>query len=92
MSSFQFGYNLVPDWDSWLGLCSTSWAITAIGPLTRVTFVVSSLAPKHVIKSSNFGSRSGYQPIRKHRSDLVEPVFMRWDPQIGFMPSSVLTT
>jgi hypothetical protein len=46
MASFQFCYNLnkhVPDCDSWLGLHPTSWATTAIGPLTRVTFVISSV-------------------------------------------------
>jgi hypothetical protein len=95
MASFQFCYNInkhVPDWDSRLGLRSTSWAATAIGPLAWVTFVVSSLAPEHVIKLGNFDSRSGYQPIGKHWLDaLVEPDFMRWDPLIGFMPSSVST-
>jgi hypothetical protein len=53
MPIFQFWYNLnkhVPDWDSWLGLHPTSWSVAAIGPLTRVTFVVSSLAPEHVVK------------------------------------------
>jgi hypothetical protein len=95
MTTFQFYYNLnkhVPDCDSWLGLRSTSWAATAIGPLAWVTFVISSLAPEHVIKPDNFGSRSGYRPIGKHWSDaLVEPDFMRWDPVIGFILSSVLT-
>jgi hypothetical protein len=44
--------------------------------------------------SSNqqFSSRSGYQSIDKHWSGtLVEPDFMRWDPPIGFMLSSILT-
>jgi hypothetical protein len=69
MASFQFCYNLnkhVPDQNSLLGLCPTSWAVAAIGSLTRVTFVVSSLAPKHIVKPGNFGSRSGYRPIGKH--------------------------
>jgi hypothetical protein len=59
MASFQLFYNLnnhVPDQDSWLGLRPTSWAATAIGPLSRVTFAVSSLAPEHVIKPGNFDS------------------------------------
>jgi hypothetical protein len=69
MTRFQFHYNInkhVPDWDSWLGLCPASWATAAIGPLTRVTFMVSSLALEYVIKPDNFVSRSGYQPISKH--------------------------
>jgi hypothetical protein len=69
MASFQSRYNLtehVPEWDSWLGLHSTSWATTAIGLMARVTYVVSSLAPEHVIKPGNFGSQSGYRPISKH--------------------------
>jgi hypothetical protein len=77
MANFQFCYNLnkhVPDRDSWLGLRLSSWVIAAIGPLARITFVVSSLAPKHVIKPCNFGSRSNYRPTGKHSSDaLVEP-------------------
>jgi hypothetical protein len=63
MVSFQFCYNLnkhVTDRDSWLGLRPTLWAVTAIGPLAWVTFVVSSLAPEHVVKPDNFDSRSGY--------------------------------
>jgi hypothetical protein len=95
MTNFQCCYNPskhVPNLDSWLRLCPTSWAVAAIGPLTRVIFVISSLAPKHVIKSVNFSFQSGYRPIGKHWSDaLVEPDFMRWDPLIGFMLSSVLT-
>jgi hypothetical protein len=69
MTSFQSRYNItkhVPKWYSWLGLRSTSWAATAIGPLARVTYVESLLAPEHVIKSGNLGSRSGYRPIGKH--------------------------
>jgi hypothetical protein len=57
MTSFQFCYNLVPDWDSWLGLRSFSWSTAAIRPLTRVTFVVSSLATEYIIKPDNFGFR-----------------------------------
>jgi hypothetical protein len=69
MTSFQFCYNLnkhVPDRDSWLGLCPTSWDAAAIGPLTWVTFVVSSLASKHVVKLDNFDSQSSYRSIIKH--------------------------
>jgi hypothetical protein len=69
MISFQFCYNLnkcIPDPDAWLGLHPTSWVIAAIGPLPQVTFVVSSLAPEHVVKPDNFGSQSGYRPISKH--------------------------
>jgi hypothetical protein len=69
MTSLQFCYNLnkcVPDQDSWLGLHPTSWAVVAIGPLAQVIFMVSSLAPEHVAKPGNFGSRSGYRPIDRH--------------------------
>jgi hypothetical protein len=51
MTSFQSCYNLtkhVPKWDSWLGLHSTSWAVAAIGPLARVTYMVSS---NHIMTS-----------------------------------------
>jgi hypothetical protein len=67
MASFQFCYNLnkhVPGQDSWLWLHPILWVVAAIGPLTRVTFVVSSLASEHVIKPGNFGS--SYRPIDKH--------------------------
>jgi hypothetical protein len=69
MVSFKSCYYLnkrIPDLDSWLGLRPTSCAITVIGALARVTFVISSLAPEHVVKIGNFGSRSGYRPIDKH--------------------------
>jgi hypothetical protein len=49
-----------------LGLRAASWAATAIRPLARVTYVVSSLTPEHVVKPDNFGSRSGYRSIGKH--------------------------
>jgi hypothetical protein len=96
MTSFQFCYNLnkhIPDWDSWLELRPTSWATAANRPLALVIFMVWLLALEHVIKSGNFGSRSGYRPIDKHWSDtLVEPDFMGWNPLICFRLSSVLTT
>jgi hypothetical protein len=69
MARFQFCYNLnkhVPNRDTRLWLCPISWATAAIGPLARVTFVVSSLAPEHIVKPGNFDSRSGYRPIGKH--------------------------
>jgi hypothetical protein len=34
-----------------------------LGPWPEQIFVVSLLAPEHVIKPGNFGSQSGYQPI-----------------------------
>jgi hypothetical protein len=68
MAIFQFCYNLnkhIPDWDSWIGLRPTWWTAAATGPLAQVIFVVSSLAPEHIIKLDNFGSRSGYRSIGK---------------------------
>jgi hypothetical protein len=47
----------------------TLWATADNGPLARVVFMVSSLAPEHVVKPSNFGFWSGYQPINTHWSD-----------------------
>jgi hypothetical protein len=59
-----------------------------LGPWPGWIFVVSSLAPEHVIKPDNFGSRSGYPPIRKHWSDSsIEPTFMHWDSSIYFILS-----
>jgi hypothetical protein len=69
MASFQFCYNLnkhVPNRDFWLGLHPTSWVTAVIGPLARVIFVVSSLAPEHDVKPGHSGSRSGYRSIGKH--------------------------
>jgi hypothetical protein len=52
------------------------WAIVAIGPWPRQIFVVSSLAPEHVIKRGNFSSWSGYRSIDAHWSDT----FVRTKP------------
>jgi hypothetical protein len=45
ITSFRFCYNLnkrVSDWDFWLGMRSISWTAVAIGPLARITIMVSS--------------------------------------------------
>jgi hypothetical protein len=61
-----------------------------MGPWPRRIFVVSLLAPEHVVKPSNFGSRLGYRPINTHWSDAsIKPDFMYLNSLIGFMISLI---
>jgi hypothetical protein len=50
-----------------------------LDPWPKRIFVTSSLAPKHVIKTDNFSSQSGYRLIALiDRTPPLEPDFMHW--------------
>ncbi len=64
VSNFCYNpYKHAPDQDSSLGYILPRGPMQLLGPWPEQIFVVSLLAPEHVIKPGNFGSQSGYRPI-----------------------------
>jgi hypothetical protein len=89
MAGFSLWYNShkhAPDWDSSLGRVQPRGSLQLMGPWPWRIFVVSSLAPGHVVKPSNFGSRPGYWwLVFTNRIPPLNPSYILQLLLIGFM-------